>query len=180
MSMRENILRLTAGIISKEGFEAASMRAVCKAAGVTAPTLYHYFADKNDLLDEVTSLAFNKHLELTLKLSRTQDTLKDLKSIWDFYIDFALNESELYLCIVYAHAQGRIHPSGVKCFEITTDLFKAAKEQGKLIYHPKKAAQVYYSAAQGAALLMLSQNKNKELLSGSNLLRDITLNGLIK
>ena len=47
-------------------------------------------------------------------------------------------------------------------------------------YHPKKAAQVYYSAAQGAALLMLSQNKNKELLSGSNLLRDITLNGLIK
>ncbi len=177
--MRENILKVTAGIISKEGYQAASMRAVCKAAGVTAPTLYHYFADKNDLLDEVTSLAFNRHLELTLKLSRTHDFIKDLKSVWDFYIDFALNETELYLCIVYVHAQGRIHPSGIKCFEITTELFNAAKEKGKLKYPPKKAAQVYYSAAQGSALLMLSQRKNQKLLSGSNLLRDITLSGLI-
>ena len=58
MSMRENILRLTAGIISKEGFEAASMRAVCKAAGVTAPTLYHYFADK----DEIVTMVADFHM----------------------------------------------------------------------------------------------------------------------
>lgn len=177
--MREKILKATAAIISKDGFEAASMRAVCKQVGITAPTLYHYFENKDVLLEEVTSLAFNKHLEQTLKLAKSYNPLKDLKSLWDFYIDFALTETELYHCIVYAHVQGRIHPSGYKCFEIMLGHFNQIKMDGHLIHSPRKSAQIYYSAAQGAAMLMISQKKDPELIPGTKLLRDISLTGLI-
>lgn len=180
MSTRENILRTTAAIISKNGFEGASIRNVCEAAGITAPTLYHYFTDKNGLMDEVTSLAFNKHLELTLKVSSSHDYFQDLKALWDFYIDFAMSETELYLCIVYAHAQGRIHPSGFKCFEITVNLFEKMAQQKKLRCSASKSAQVYYSAAQGAALLLISQKKDRKLLPGTVILREIVLDGLVK
>ena len=177
--MRNAILKATAKVILKHGVEGTSMRLVCGELGITAPTLYHYFKDKDHLLDEVTALAFDKHLEMTLKISKTKDPLSNLKNLWDFYIQFAMNETDLYLCIVYSHTKGRNHPSGIKCFEITRNYFKELASHRKLKHSPVHCAQAYYSAAQGAALLLISQHKNPDLMIGTHHLRDLILNGSV-
>ncbi len=47
---REELLVAAAQLFVQDGYEAASMSRIAKQAGVTANTLYWYFADKDELL----------------------------------------------------------------------------------------------------------------------------------
>lgn len=47
---REHILARAAEFFARQGYTATTMNQVAAACGVTKPTLYHYFADKQSLL----------------------------------------------------------------------------------------------------------------------------------
>lgn len=47
---RETALRAAIDIVDREGLEALSLQGVARALGVTAPSLYYHFRDKQDLL----------------------------------------------------------------------------------------------------------------------------------
>lgn len=51
--MRADILNAGREILREGGFTALSMRALAEAVGVRAPTLYDYFANKEDVLNEL-------------------------------------------------------------------------------------------------------------------------------
>jgi AcrR family transcriptional regulator len=51
--MRADILNAGLEILREGGFTALSMRALAEAVGVRAPTLYDYFANKEDVLNEL-------------------------------------------------------------------------------------------------------------------------------
>ena len=53
MTVRTRILETAAGLLAQSADADVSTRAVCDAAGVTAPTLYHHFGDKDGLLAAV-------------------------------------------------------------------------------------------------------------------------------
>ena len=59
---RERILRAAARLLAESGGAPVSTRAVCAAAGVGAPTLYHHFGDKEGLLDAVVTYGFERYL----------------------------------------------------------------------------------------------------------------------
>jgi AcrR family transcriptional regulator len=50
---REQIIAVAADLFSARGFANVSIRDVCNAAGITAPTIYHYFGNKDRLFQEV-------------------------------------------------------------------------------------------------------------------------------
>jgi TetR/AcrR family transcriptional regulator len=50
---RGQLLAAAAGVFARRGYTAASMQAVAEASGVSKATLYHYFADKEQLLEEI-------------------------------------------------------------------------------------------------------------------------------
>lgn len=58
--MREDILAAARQILQQEGYPALSMRALAEAVGVRAPTLYDYFASKEEVLNAI----FMQGLEL--------------------------------------------------------------------------------------------------------------------
>lgn len=50
---KQQILDSAVHLIAKDGFDGLSMQKLAKEAGVAAGTIYRYFNDKQDLLDEV-------------------------------------------------------------------------------------------------------------------------------
>lgn len=48
---REQILEVTAGIVTREGFQAVTIQAVAAAAGISRPIVYEHFGDIDGLLD---------------------------------------------------------------------------------------------------------------------------------
>lgn len=52
---RAQILRSAADLFARRGYTAATMNEVAAACGVSKPTLYHYFADKGSLLQEIVA-----------------------------------------------------------------------------------------------------------------------------
>lgn len=55
----ERILDAAAALVEEDGVEAATTRAIAERAGVTAPSLYRFFADREQVLDTL----IERHLE---------------------------------------------------------------------------------------------------------------------
>ena len=54
----------------KNGFEKASLRDICKDAGVTTKAFYRHFNDKNELFEAIVSLIANKIIDNFLKYEK--------------------------------------------------------------------------------------------------------------
>ena len=52
-NQREHILARAAELFAQRGYSAASMNGVAEACGLSKPTLYHYFRDKDALLVDI-------------------------------------------------------------------------------------------------------------------------------
>lgn len=63
---RTAILDATLRLISKHGFHGTAMSRVAAEAGVSAGIIYHYFAGKDDLIDELYVTIKRKSAEATL------------------------------------------------------------------------------------------------------------------
>ena len=53
LGTREQILSVAARLFSERGFANVSIRDICDTAGVTPPTIYHYFGNKDRLFQAV-------------------------------------------------------------------------------------------------------------------------------
>ncbi len=63
-------------IFAEKGFAGASIREICKAAGVTKPVLYYHFRDKVHLYHELMIDSFGDSLKLYLEASKTRGTVR--------------------------------------------------------------------------------------------------------
>lgn len=179
MSTREKILSVTAKIIEKEGLDAASIRNVCDKAGVKAPTVYHYFKDKDGLIDAVIGLAYEKYIRAHDAYVANESPLKALVKSWDIFFEFVEQNTELYHAIVMAHLRQRIPKEGVGLFMSITELFKKLEEEKKLKFHYYTSSQIFYSTAYGLALVYVSQDKNEKLRKTIQRTRDLCIEGLL-
>ena len=64
MDNRTNLLDTALTLFADRGYDAVGVQEVVEAAGVTKPTLYHYFVNKRGLLDALLERGFNELLEL--------------------------------------------------------------------------------------------------------------------
>jgi len=82
MDNRTILLNHTLRLFSARGYDAVGVQEICDAAGVTKPTLYHYFGSKRGLLEALMGVHFTRlnqdmaqaaeyHGDLPLTLTRT-------------------------------------------------------------------------------------------------------------
>jgi AcrR family transcriptional regulator len=95
--MRDDILAAARQIMLTGGYPALSMRALAEAVGVRAPTLYDYFASKEDVLNAV----FMQGVELLAgkfegQLETTEPGLERLVRIGIVYRQFGIENPDLY------------------------------------------------------------------------------------
>jgi TetR/AcrR family transcriptional regulator len=97
MDNRQVLLNRALELFSQRGYDAVGVREVVEAAGVTKPTLYHYFGSKRGLLDALLKREAGCLLAQVVQASAYQgDLVLTLESITRAYFYIAKRFSAFY------------------------------------------------------------------------------------
>jgi AcrR family transcriptional regulator len=83
MDTRATLVTAAIMILERDGGGKFSTRAVCAAAGITAPTLYHHFGSVDGLMSAAIAEAFNQFLARKLEAKQSSDPALALRQGWD-------------------------------------------------------------------------------------------------
>lgn len=96
-SRREEILAVALKLFSEHGMHAVTTRQIASAVGISQPSLYAFFPNKQALETEVGTRAFE---ELTSRITKGLDALKrgdgDIRDLGKIYVDFGLAHPDAY------------------------------------------------------------------------------------
>jgi AcrR family transcriptional regulator len=95
--LREEILTAAEQILEDTASEdAVSIRAVADAVGVTPPSIYRHFTDKNHMLFEVCGRSFSELDRVITETAVSDDPFETLDAIARVYVRFGLDHPEHY------------------------------------------------------------------------------------
>jgi len=99
--LRDQILEAASRLLIETGDEdAVSIREVAEAVGVTPPSIYRHFADKNELIFAICERYFDELDRLTNQAARgTDDPIESLMFRGRAYVRFGLDNPEPYRVI---------------------------------------------------------------------------------
>ncbi len=160
---RERILHAAARLLAESGGEPVSTRAVCAAAGVGAPTLYHHFGDKDGLLDAVVAYGFEQYLADKRALAGSGDPVEDLRRGWDAHVEFGLGHPAFY-ALMYG-AGRRTGAASEEAHRILLAMTEAVARAGRLRVPVRAAASMIQAACMGVTLNLISRGEGDPELS---------------
>jgi len=97
MDNRTNILKTALALFSAQGYEAVGVQEIAVTAGITKPTLYHYFGSKEGLLNELLAINSEKLCNALREAAEYKgDMTFTLEKTARTYIRFAENNPEFY------------------------------------------------------------------------------------
>lgn len=104
--LREEILEATEHLLLETGSEEeVSIRAVARATGVTAPSIYRHFEDKTHLLFEVCARQFSRLDEaIEAAVAGIDDPLEAMRARGRAYVRFGIEHPEHYRIMFMAPA----------------------------------------------------------------------------
>ncbi len=152
------VIEAAAALLAESVDGDVSTREICDAAGVTAPTLYHYFRDKESLLRAVVDFGWTKFLESKRTVAAVvHDHIgDDIRAGWHNHIEFAQKNPNFYRLM---WSPG-VAPNSVAlrdAHRILYDRMKLGASRGQLRVSPAMAARIVMSATVGAALALITQ-----------------------
>jgi TetR/AcrR family transcriptional regulator len=96
MDVRTNILACALRLFAERGYDAVPVQEIVDAAGITKPTLYHYFGSKRGLLDALLAKHFwPLHRVVTVAADYQRDLSHALRQVAEAYAWYA-SEYALY------------------------------------------------------------------------------------
>ncbi len=162
--LREEILAVTRHLLAETGDEdEVSIRAVCKAVGVTPPSIYLHFTDKDALIYAVCSDAFAAFDEVLEACDqRTDDPLEALQLRGHAYVQFGIEHPEEYrILFMNKRARSKEHTpelaTGMIAFTHLVDSVRRAAAAGAIgPVDPVLAATGIWTAMHGMTSLLIS------------------------
>lgn len=152
---RQEILDVTAALLEHTGAEEVSIRDVCQAAGITAPTVYHHFGDKKALLEAVATEGFRRYLGTKRRRKPAADPLVDLHRGWADHVGFGLEHPAFYR-LMYGTPNAEERPPAREGHRILVGILDRLAEAGRLRLPPEQAATLIHTGAVGTVLSLLS------------------------
>jgi AcrR family transcriptional regulator len=156
--VKTRILEAAAELIADSPDAEISTRAVCDAARVSAPSIYHYFGDKEGLLSAAVDFAVARYLESKREAARTvhDDVADDLRAGWDNHIEFARENPGMYR-LLWSPPVSRESRAAVEGHETLEMVLERGAARGQLRLSVETARRVVMAAVSGAALSTVSQ-----------------------
>ena len=165
--MRDEILAAARSIVQEQGFKELSMRALGRAVGVTAPTLYDYFSSKDAVLDglylEGTQLI---HQQFAAAAAAAAPGVERLRAFGHAYRRFALENGDLFM-LLFGRIDAAYRPGEAEkatCMSLMDPVIEAVTEAIDLgqmrPVDPEAAGIALWTMVHGFA--MLEANKVME------------------
>ncbi|RTL72814.1 MAG: TetR/AcrR family transcriptional regulator [Hyphomicrobiales bacterium] len=177
MSTEDEILSAAAVLLEREGAEAVTTRAVCQAAGVTAPTLYHHFGDKDGLLRAVVARGVAQFMMLKRANRQTRDPIADLRRGWDGWIAFAIERPNLFRLMV--ESTRRDPSSSQEAYAIMRAIVERLHQEQRLKTDVETAARTIWAASNGVLTLFMQGTSPKDIKPTSDILFDALMAKLV-
>lgn len=166
------LLRAAAELLAASGGSAVSTRQITQLAGVTAPTLYHHFGDKEGLFDAVIAAGFEEFVADERDFAPSGQPLEDIRRMWDNHVQFGLDQPELYL-VMFGNIRPESRPVIVADAEaLMEEMLNKAAVAGQLNVPPKEAARSILAANVGMTLMLITEKAPERNLELSAMTRD--------
>jgi AcrR family transcriptional regulator len=166
------LLRAAAELLANSEGSAVSTRQITKLAGVTAPTLYHHFGDKEGLFDAVVSAGFEEYVAGERDFAPSGEPLEDIRRMWDNHVAFGLAQPHLYL-VMFGNIRPESRPAVVADAEaLLEEMLNKAAIAGQINVPPREAARSILAANVGVTLMLISEPADDRNLELSTMTRD--------
>lgn len=176
MSKRDELLDKALDLFAKEGYSSVGVQKIVDEVGVKKPTLYHYFKNKEGLLEEILKENFDGFLEkVKEKTNYKNDIVMNLEGIIFEYMDFAEKNTIFYrliLSLSFAPEESKEYALMLKYLisqhRLLEDLFeKAEKDHGNMIGRKTMYAFSFIGIINAAISYYLVTKDKKDLSKDS-------------
>jgi len=153
---RRDILAAAEVLLARGGEAGLSIREVCARAGVTPPTIYHHFGDKNALVDRVVDdcfAAFDQALAQHRPTPPT-DAVEALRWGFDRYVEYGVAHPTHYRLMFFRRI-GPPTPSGIASYDRLRRLITAVAAAGRLRADVEVATRAAWCTLHGATSLII-------------------------
>jgi AcrR family transcriptional regulator len=175
--IRNIILEAARNIISQEGVNGLSIRKITNAIEYSPAIIYHYFKDKNEIVETLVGEGYKRILNSIAQVCRNEDEPEEeIREIFSNYINAAFDNQEEYMAIMLNNdsilkQKTAILEKGIsqrsKTMGILSDTIKRGVAQGRFAdCDVELTAQIMWTAAFGLIIkLMLENESSKEHIS---------------
>lgn len=138
---KDQILEAALRLFTKQGFDATPTAQISKEANVSTGTLFHYFPNKNSILEQLY-LSIKKELSAAVQKNdnRTIQTKQRLYTCLKSYIEWAKNNPQkaVFLDQFYhsANISQKVKQEAYEQFNWMKDIVKTAVQEGVLKEYP--------------------------------------------
>ncbi|MBT2162888.1 TetR/AcrR family transcriptional regulator [Zobellia barbeyronii] len=159
---RNALVKATIELVNNSGFHAAPMSKIAKMANVSPATIYLYFENKQDLVNQVyieVKAAFTEYAFESF--DPKMEVEEGFEIIWKRIADFKLKECEEAMFLAQCDNTPMIdEPSrqqGIKHLQPLLDLWERGKNEGKI--KPLSDYILYAYAINPLSFLMIAQKR---------------------
>jgi AcrR family transcriptional regulator len=154
-STRAAILAAAEEIVTRDGEAALSIREICARVGVSAPTIYHHFGDKDGLVAEVVDACFAAFDRALAHGASPTDPVAALAWGFDRYVAYGRAHPAHYRLLFQ---RKRASPTlvAMASYARLERLVDAIGAAGRLAVPVAEAAPAFWAAAHGVTTLIIA------------------------
>ena len=151
---RRAILDATEALLVEDGFDAFSMRRLAERCGYTPPTIYHYFGDKQHLLDELLDERCRGLVKSLKRVPLAGDPALDVRALSLAFARFGLR-NPMHYALLAAPRDPELPPppAAEEARALLSQPLDQLADQGHLASDLEAARQVFWSFLHGFILL---------------------------
>jgi AcrR family transcriptional regulator len=94
--MRERILEVAKEMFLQDGYDKTSIRNIAEKIEYSPGTIYQYFEDKDEIFFIIHQQGFDKLFAMMAQVNEIPNPLERLKTLGKVYMQFAIENPELY------------------------------------------------------------------------------------
>jgi AcrR family transcriptional regulator len=166
--LKRQILDAARELFVRDGYDTVSMRKIADKIEYAPGTIYHYFQNKDEILDCLCEETFLKlhHEKLGKTQARPGKSLASLKEGMETYIRFGLSHPEDYIVTFILRAapfegskvgETRKAKAGQLCFNEMRNAVRRCIEEGKIKGDLEETSQALWAGIHGVTALLITQ-----------------------
>lgn len=167
---RDALIKATITLVNNNGFHATPISKIAKMANVSPATIYLYFENKQDLVNQTYIEVKTRFTEYAFKTyDNSMSVEKGFEIIWKRIVDFKLKEHKNAMFLAQCDNTPMIDESsrqkGIKHLQPLLDLWERGKQEG--IIKPVSDYLLYAYAINPISFLLIAQ-KNEVFTLDAN------------
>jgi len=180
---RRAILDATEWLLIEAGGEAFGLRALAARCGYTAPTIYHYFGDKDGLIDALLEERFSRLLAEVRRVEQGADPVENLRGMLRAYLRFGERNPAFYRVILASRRDGpdRSPPSVEATVALMMRPWEELSAAGRLgDTSPDAASQAFWALIHGLTALRVARPEHDWAPNLTEIAVEAMLRGMVQ